>query len=110
MNKDYGQDLTLEVPIFIDNDLQVDDHGVLNLSCTLYLDLDDGPQTFKVPFYSMTDAIVEFHTEEKDYNQLYAIANELTKESERIREVADQIESSTANVADLFNTAYVPPT
>ena len=58
----------------------------------------------------MTDAIVEFHTDEGNYNQLYTIANELTKESERMREVADKIEDSTASVADLFNTAFVPPT
>tara|TARA_B110000240_G_C13070216_1_gene271273 strand:+ start:7 stop:339 length:333 start_codon:yes stop_codon:yes gene_type:complete len=110
MATDFGQDLNLEVPLFIDHELEVDDYGVLNLETRIYTDPDSTSQTVSVPFYSMTDAIVEFHTDEGNYNQLYTIANELTKESERMREVADKIEDSTASVADLFNTAFVPPT
>ena len=110
MATDFGQDLTLEVPLFIDHELEVDDYGVLNLESRIYTDPDGTVQNLSVPFYSMTDAIVEFHTDEGNYNQLYTIANELTKESERMREVADKIEDSTASVADLFNTAFVPPT
>jgi len=110
MATNIGQDLTIEVPLCVDHDLEVDDYGVLNLDSRMYTDPDGSAQTLSVPFYSMTDAIVEFHTDEGNYNQLYNIANELTKESERIREVADKIEGSTASVADLFNTAFVPPT
>jgi hypothetical protein len=112
MNKspDYGQDLNLEVPLFIDTDLEVDEHGVLNLKLFIYTDESgDSPQTLNLPFYRMTDYIVESHDEEQDYQQLYSIANELVKESERIREVAERIENSTSAVADLFNTAYVSP-
>lgn len=110
MATNIGQDLNLEVPLFVDHDLEVDDYGVLNLDSRIYTDPDGSAQTLSVPFYIMIDVVVEFHSEASDYNQLYTIANELTKESERIREVADKIEGSTASVADLFNTAFVPPT
>jgi len=109
MPDNFEKSVLLEFPATLEYELDVDDEGVLNLGCTIHTD-DYISQNFNLPFYSLTDSIVEFHKGARDYNQLYSIANELTKESERIREVADQIESSVANVADLFNTAYVPPT
>ncbi len=39
---------------------------------------------------------------------LYAVANEMVRESERIREKAQRIEDSTANVSDLFDADYDP--
>ena len=101
---DFGQDLNLEVPLFIDHDIETDENGILNLKLSIYLEGGAGPQCVSVPFYSMTDYLVECHDKDRDYNQLYAICNELVRESERIREVADRIESSVSNVADLFNT------
>ena len=40
MATDFGQDLTLEVPLFIDHELEVDDYGVLNLETRIYTDPD----------------------------------------------------------------------
>jgi hypothetical protein len=37
---------------------------------------------------------------------LYTVANELVRESERLREKAQRIEDSTANVSDLFDADY----
>ena len=46
--------------------------------------------------------------DETDYRGLYAVANEMVKESEKLREKAQRIEDSTANVSDLFDSAYDP--
>ena len=42
-----------------------------------------------------------------DYRELYAIANELVSEAERLRALAQRMEDSTENVADLFDAGYV---
>ena len=108
---DNGQYINIESGFVIAHELSVDDHGVLNITASVYDEISENlQQAVKVPFYQLTDYLVNLHNADQDYNQLYAIANELVRESERIREVADRIETSTANVADLFNTSYVPPT
>lgn len=99
-------DLKLETPIFIDQHLEVNPDGILNLMNTVYMDPEGDVQTFSVAFYRIIDNVLDYGSEDLDHNHLYSIANELTSESERVREVADRIETSTANVADLFNTSY----
>lgn len=108
---DFGQDLNLEVPLFIDHDMEIDDHGVFNLKLSIYIDANSPTaRRISVPFYSIVDYLIEVGDESRDHAKLYDICNELVRESERIREVADRIESSVSNVADLFNTSYVPTT
>tara|TARA_B100001059_G_scaffold221728_1_gene244972 strand:- start:1020 stop:1361 length:342 start_codon:yes stop_codon:yes gene_type:complete len=108
---DNGQSILLDFGFILTHELSIDEHGVLNITASVHDELTEHLQkTIKAPFYQLTDYLVNLPDADQDYNQLYAIANELVRESERIREVADRIETSTANVADLFNTSYVPPT
>ena len=107
---DNGQDVTLEVPIFIDNDFIVDDDGQFIIQTSVSTDLDETPVIKEQPFSEVTTYIIECHEEDGDYQELYNVANGLIQESERIREVADTLETSTRAVADLFNVSYEPPT
>ena len=43
-----------------------------------------------------------------NYQMLYTIANELMRESEKLREKAQRVEDSTTNVSDLFDADYDP--
>jgi len=56
------------------------------------------------PFYEIVNDIID--NVEEDYQELYGLANELTKESERLRELAQKIEDSDHTVADLFDARY----
>lgn len=107
---DNGQDVNLEVPLFIDNDLFEDDDGLFLLQTSVSIDLDEKPVIKEQPFEEIINDIIECHEEDGDYQELYKVSNGLLYQSERIREVADKLESSTHAVADLFNTSYEPPT
>lgn len=107
---DNGQDVNLEVPLFIDNDLFEDDDGLFLLQTSVSVDLDEKPVIKEQPFEEIINDIIECHEEDGDYQELYKVSNGLLHQSERIREVADKLESSTHAVADLFNTSYEPPT
>lgn len=107
---DNGQDVNLEVPLFIDNDLFEDDDGLFLLQTSVSVDLDEKPVIKEQPFEEVINDIIECHEEDGDYQELYKVSNGLLHQSERIREVADKLESSTHAVADLFNTSYEPPT
>lgn len=107
---DNGQDVNLEVPLFIDNDLFEDDYGQFLLQTSVSVDLDEKPVIKEQPFEEIINDIIECHEEDGDYQELYKVSNGLLHQSERIREVADKLESSTRAVADLFNTSYEPPT
>jgi len=107
---DNGQDVNLKVPLFIDNDLFEDDYGEFIIQTSVTPDLDEKPVIKEQPFEEVITPIIEYHEEDGDYNALYKVSNGLLKESERIREVADKLESSTRAVADLFNVSYEPPT
>tara|TARA_R110001592_G_scaffold7406_1_gene41528 strand:+ start:687 stop:1010 length:324 start_codon:yes stop_codon:yes gene_type:complete len=104
---DVGEDVLLEVPVFVEYSLEVNDDGILQIKNKIWLD-EEAASEISVPFYRIADAVVDSERTEQNFTHLFAIANDLTKEAERIREVAMKIEDSTENVADLFNTSFDP--
>lgn len=106
-DEDLGQDATLfedGIPIWIDLEFEVDDDGMFNV--VIYLAVDEFEDlVIRKPLYEVIDYMLD---EETDYSGLYAVANEMVRESERIREKAQRIEDSTANVSDLFDADYDP--
>ena len=104
---DVGEDVLLEVPVYVEYSLEVDNEGVLQIKNKLWLD-EESCSEVSVPFYRIADDVVASERTEHNFTHLFAIANDLTKEAERIREVAIKIEDSTENVADLFNTSFDP--
>ena len=107
MVEDYGQDVNLfdeGLPLFIDHDFEISDDGMLNLKSYLTVgDLDE--KVILKPFFEITEYVLD--NEDMDYRELYAIANELVSEAERLRALAQRMEDSTENVADLFDAGYV---
>ena len=114
MSVDVGQDATLYpegVPVFLDHDFVLDDDGIIHLESTITISFDDeAALRVSKGLYELVDEHIDALSDFEDYHTMYAIAAEFTKEAERIREVANRIEDSVRNVADLFKTAYVPPT
>ena len=107
MSDDLGQDATLfedGIPIWLDLEFEVDDDGMFNV--LIYLIVDEFEEkVIRKPLYEVIDYMLD---DETDYSKLYAGANEMVRESERLREKAQIIEDSTANVSDLFDAPYDP--
>ena len=104
--EDTGEDGRLfdeGIPFYIDHDLQVISSGTLFVQSTIEVGDIDRLTVLK-PFYEIITDILD--NVEDDYGELYAIANELNREAERLRELAQRIEDSGHSVADLFDTAY----
>jgi len=93
------------IPFYIDHDLQVINSGTLFVQSTIEVGDIDRLTVLK-PFYEIITDILD--NVEDDYGELYAIANELNREAERLRELAQRIEDSDHSVADLFDTTYRP--
>lgn len=105
MAEDIGQDANIfpdGVPIFIYTFLEHDDDGILQHETTLSI---EGEEDIIVTrgFYEILDEVKQEHVDNNDYNSLFDLAGDLTKEAERLREEAERIENSTRSVADLFN-------
>tara|TARA_R100000935_G_scaffold39484_1_gene60973 strand:- start:356 stop:685 length:330 start_codon:yes stop_codon:yes gene_type:complete len=108
MVEDYGQDINLfdeGLPLFLDHDFEISDEGILNIKSFLTVGDLDEKEIIK-PFFEVTEYVLE--NEDMDYRELYAIANELVSEAERLRTLAQRMEDSTENVADLFDAGYDP--
>lgn len=102
--EDLGNDAVLfedGIPLWVDVDLEVDDDGQLAVVIDLTVDEFD-EITIKRPLFEIVEGLLE----DNDYKMLYTVANELVRESERLREKAQRIEDSTANVSDLFDADY----
>jgi|TARA_R110000782_G_scaffold40983_5_gene94398 hypothetical protein len=107
MSNDSIEEVVLEVPIGLEYDLEINKDGVLVVQTELWLD-EDMVTPVSMPFYLMVDGLLDSTNKDLNFNTLFAIANDLTREAERVREVAIRIEDSNANVADLFNTSFDP--
>jgi hypothetical protein len=102
--EDLGNDAVLfedGIPLWVDVDLEVDDDGQLAVVIDLTVDEFD-EITIKRPLFEIVEGLLD----DSDYQMLYTVANELVRESERLREKAQRIEDSTANVSDLFDADY----
>jgi hypothetical protein len=102
--EDLGNDAVLfedGIPLWVDVDLEVDDDGQLAVVIDLTVDEFD-EITIKRPLFEIVEGLLD----DNDYQMLYTVANELVRESERLREKAQRIEDSTANVSDLFDADY----
>jgi len=99
-------DVELTVPVYVDNDIEVDDHGICRIVSLIYVgDEQDECVEARVELDAVIDEIVEFYRDGEAYNQMYLIAHELTRAAERLRAVAGMIEDSEVAVSDLFDIA-----
>ena len=105
MSEDIGQDANIfpdGIPLFVYTFLEHDADGILQHETTLQIEGEEDVIVTK-GFYEIIDEVKDEHIDNQDYNSLYELAADLTKEAERLREEAERIENSTRSVADLFN-------
>ena len=91
---------TLELPITIENDLEVDNEGTFYVVTFLFYDDDDDSVEVRIPFEHIIDNLIDFYREESTPNgfgQLYMIANELARHSDNLRSIAEYVEGRHLN-------------
>ena len=95
------------LPFQVEHDLQIMDDvssgGILYVQSTVEVDGFDKIVVNK-PFSEITQYIID--CSEEDYRELYTIANELVSEADKLRSLAQKIEDSDNNIADLFEADY----
>ena len=87
---------TLELPITIENDLEVDNNGTFHVVTYLFPDDSDDSVEIRIQFDHIIDNLIDFYREEynsaSSFGQLYLIANELDRHKDNLRTVAEHIE------------------
>jgi len=99
-----GDNVSIEIPITVENDLEVDSEGHFFLLTFIFPNDDDDSVEARVLFEDVIENLVEFHADEPNpgnYGQLYLIANELSRSVERLRDVAGRMEDGEIT-DDLF--------
>jgi hypothetical protein len=101
--KDHGTDAVLAVPLFVDNDFDIDENGVCHLVTMMFVGDDEAPTEVAVELEGVIDAVIEEYGEVDGYQTLYCLAHEFSRMAELMRERASLIEDSHAAVTDLFD-------
>lgn len=97
-------DVELTVSVFVDNDIEVDDHGICRIVSLIFVgDEQEDCVEARVELSAVIDEIIEFYKDTDSYNQMYLVAHELARAAERLRSVAGTIEDSNTAVSDLFD-------
>ena len=99
-------EIVIPVSMSVDTDLFIDNDGFFYLTIHVYQDEDDS-QEVKLPFGTLIENLLSFYKEEygvDGYQDLYSIAHELTRQAEKLRESASNMEDSINNIGDLFDT------
>jgi hypothetical protein len=100
-----SESTTLELPITVENDLEVDNDGRFYLISYLFPDTSEESVGIRILFDDVIDSLLEFYQEEtgpSGYGQLYLIANEFERHTDRLREIAGYMEGKH-HTGDLFD-------
>lgn len=100
---DYVQDLDLVVKAFVDNDIEIDDNGRCYIVNLVYLNEEDDPSEARVDLEGVIENLIEYHNDLQGYQSLYAVAHELARHAERLRDVAGRVEDSEDVARSLFD-------
>lgn len=100
---EFGSDITLEIPIHVDHDFDVDADGISYIVTFLYKDDDEDAIEIRVSLEGVTDDLCEYYGDIDGYQRLYIIAHEFSRIAEKMRSTAGRIEDSADAVDDLFN-------
>ena len=100
---EFGSDITLEIPVHVDHDFEVDADGISYIVTFLYIDDDEDAIETRVSLEGVTDDLCEYYGYIDGYQKLYSIAHEFSRVAEKLRSTAGRIEDSSDAVDDLFN-------
>lgn len=102
-----GVTAEITVPLYVEADLETDDHGVLSLVVLLFPENEEAATETRIEFEEITENLIEFYEEEAGFRQLYAIAHELRRMADRLYDTATRLEGSYMNY-DLFDQDEQP--
>ncbi len=94
---------TLELPLLLENDLEVDNDGRFFVVSYIFPDESDDSVEIRIEFEQIIDNLIDFYREEQGpagYNQLYLIAHELDRHAHSLRDIASLMEGNY-DLADL---------
>lgn len=100
---DYMQDIDLVVRAFVDNDFEIDPDGRCYIVNLIYTNDDDEPYEARVDLEGVIDSLIDGRDNLQGYQTLYAIAHELSRHAQRLRDIAGAVEDSDEVVGDLFD-------
>lgn len=100
-----GVDITIPQQFYFENDLEIDAHGACELVTLVYVADEEDPIVVKASFESVISDVIEAYTEMgvDQYQHLYSLAHELSRNAERLRSIAVGMEDSFTAVSDLFD-------
>lgn len=98
-------DASLQVPIYLENDFDVDDDGISYLVTSLFVGDEEEAQEVRIPLDDVVESLTEFYGDVEGFRHLYLVAHELSRAAEALREKAGLIEDSVSAVNDLFSLA-----
>jgi len=96
---------TIELPILVENDLEVDNDGRFFVVSYIFPAEDDESVEIRVEFEQIIDNLIDFYREDQGpsgYNQLYLIAHELDRHAHSLRDIASLMEGRYTG-EDLFD-------
>jgi hypothetical protein len=86
-----GDSTVLEVPIWVENDLETDGSGSVYVVSYVAVGGSEDPVEIRVPLEDIIDGMVEF-AEVTSVQGLYTIAHELARYADQLRTTADRLE------------------
>jgi hypothetical protein len=102
----YGTDASLQVPVSLEFDVDLDDDGVSYFVANVYIADTDDSQEIRVETEEVVESLSDFYGDPEGYQHLYIVAHELSRVAEQLREKAGLIEDSITAVGDLFDLDY----
>ena len=100
---DCGAEVSLGVVFGAVASVEVNDSGLLQIVLNLFASDEDNSQEVRIDFYNITEKLLSRYKDSGEYHALFGIAQEMTREAERIRGEAVSMSDSEEAVADLFN-------
>jgi hypothetical protein len=94
---DHNGKIMIDVEIDVENDLEVDEDGVLNVVTFLYRESNEEPHEARVSVETLIDGILEYYADDlsrEGYGEMYRLGHELRKCSERVLAAAEAHEDA----------------
>lgn len=105
--EEIGEDVSLDVPVYIENDLKIDPDGNFIVQTFVFPDGNDEANSteVRIKFSTLIKNVIEYCQEDPSAeatNTLYCIAHELTRQAEILRTKGDYMDRGVYS-QDLFD-------
>lgn len=92
---DNGHTIQINVDVDIENDIEMDRDGVLNVVTMVFEDTDDDPFEVRTPLNEIITGVIEYYADDlsrEGYGEMYRLGHALRSASERVLGVAERHE------------------